>query len=78
MTLGTVKAPTPDELRKVAADLGMSFSDDDLAQHLAALLPSIAAFNIIVRKQPDGTMGVSRATIPDMPSELKSVIAEMK
>src|ERR1700687_5689936 len=41
MTLGTVKAPTPDELREVAADLGMSFSDDDLATHLAALLPSI-------------------------------------
>ena len=52
MTLGTVKAPTPDELREVAADLGMSFSDDDLATHLAALLPSIAAFNIIDR-MPD-------------------------
>jgi succinate dehydrogenase / fumarate reductase flavoprotein subunit len=40
--------------------------------------PAFAAFNIIVRRQPDGTMGVSRATIPDMPAELKSVIAEMK
>ena len=46
MTLGTVKAPTPNELREVAADLGLSFSDDELAQHLAALLPSIAAFNM--------------------------------
>ena len=53
MTLGTVKAPTPDELREVAADLGLSFSDDDLAQHLAALLPSIAAFNIIDRMPDD-------------------------
>jgi len=52
MTLGTVKAPTPDELREVAADLGMSFSDDDLTQHMAALLPSIAAYNIIDR-MPD-------------------------
>jgi succinate dehydrogenase / fumarate reductase flavoprotein subunit len=40
--------------------------------------PAYAGFNIIVRKQPDGTMGVSRAAIPDMPAELKSVIAEMK
>ena len=53
MTLGTVKAPTPDELREVAADLGLSFSDDDLAQHLAALLPSIAAFNTIDRMPDD-------------------------
>jgi hypothetical protein len=47
MTLGTVRAPTKDDLRQVAADLGMSFSDDSLAQHLAALMPSIAA----VRRQ---------------------------
>jgi succinate dehydrogenase / fumarate reductase flavoprotein subunit len=40
--------------------------------------PAFAAFNIIVRRQPDATMGVSRATIQDMPAELKSVIAEMK
>jgi amidase len=49
MTLGTVKAPTPDDLREIAADLGMSFSDNELAQHLAALMPSIAAYNIIDR-----------------------------
>jgi hypothetical protein len=47
MTLGTVRAPTKDDLRQVASDLGMSFSDEGLAQHLAALIPSIAAFNII-------------------------------
>ena len=52
MTLGTVRAPTKDDLRQVAADLGMSFSDEGLAQHLAALIPSIAAFNII-DKMPD-------------------------
>ncbi len=52
MTLGTVRAPTKDDLRQVAADLGMSFSDEGLAQHLAALMPSIAAFNII-DKMPD-------------------------
>jgi amidase len=52
MTLGTVKPPTPDQLRDVAADLGMSFTDDDLAQHLAALLPSVAAYNMLDR-MPD-------------------------
>ena len=52
MTLGTVRAPTKDDLRQVAADLGMSFSDEGRAQHLAALMPSIAAFNII-DKMPD-------------------------
>ncbi len=40
--------------------------------------PAFAGFNIIVRKQPDGTMGVSRATIPPMPAELRSVITEMQ
>jgi amidase len=49
MTLGTVKVPTPDQLREVAADLGMSFSDEDLATHLAALRPSVDAYNIIDR-----------------------------
>ena len=52
MTLGTIKAPTPDVLREIAADLGMSFSNSDLADHLAALMPSIAAYNIIDR-MPD-------------------------
>ena len=58
MTLGTVRAPTKDDLRQVASDLGMSFSDEDLRQHLAALIPSIAAFNII-DKMPDEKPGVT-------------------
>ena len=49
MTLGAVKAPTVDQFRDVAADLGMSFSEEDLATHLAALGPSIAAYNIVDR-----------------------------
>src|ERR1700722_8244609 len=52
MTLSTVKAPTPEQLRETAADLGLTFTDADLAEHLAALLPSIAAYNII-DKMPD-------------------------
>jgi succinate dehydrogenase / fumarate reductase flavoprotein subunit len=39
--------------------------------------PAFATFNIIVRKQADGSMAVSRAPIPEMPAELKAVIAEM-
>jgi len=34
--------------------------------------------NIIVKKNPDGTMYVRRDTIPEMPAELKQVIEEMK
>jgi amidase len=49
MTLGTVKLPTSEQLREVAADLGMSFSEKDLATHLAALGPSIDAYNIVDR-----------------------------
>ena len=34
--------------------------------------------NIITKKNPDGTMSVTRRTIPEMPTELKQVIEEMK
>ena len=34
--------------------------------------------NIITKKNPDGTMSVTRRTIPEMPAELKQVIEEMK
>jgi succinate dehydrogenase / fumarate reductase, flavoprotein subunit len=34
--------------------------------------------NIVVKKNPDGTMNVRRETIPDMPAELKQVVEEMK
>jgi succinate dehydrogenase / fumarate reductase flavoprotein subunit len=34
--------------------------------------------NVIVKKNPDGSMQVRRETIPDMPAELKQVIEEMK
>ncbi|MBN9509952.1 MAG: amidase [Alphaproteobacteria bacterium] len=63
MTLGTVKAPTPDQFRDVAADLGLSFSDEDLATHLAALLPSIGAYNLIDRL-PDELPAVKYPRLP--------------
>jgi succinate dehydrogenase / fumarate reductase flavoprotein subunit len=34
--------------------------------------------NVILKKNPDGTMNVRRETIPEMPAELKQVIEEMK
>ena len=71
MTLGTVKAPTQDQFRDVAADLGLSFSDDDLATHLAALLPSIDAYNVIDR-MPDELPAVKYPRTPGrrpMPEE---------
>jgi amidase len=49
MTLSTIKTPTSEQLQEVASELGMSFSEEDLAQHLAALLPSFAAYNMIDR-----------------------------
>jgi succinate dehydrogenase / fumarate reductase flavoprotein subunit len=39
---------------------------------------SFGGINIVVRKQKDGGMLVSRAPIPPMPEELKKVVEEMK
>jgi amidase len=47
MPLGTVRLPTVDQLREVAADLGMTFGNDELAQHRQCLTDAIAAYNAI-------------------------------
>jgi succinate dehydrogenase / fumarate reductase flavoprotein subunit len=39
---------------------------------------AFGTFNIVVRKDRNGGMSVSRASIPPMPDELKKVIEEMK
>ena len=52
MSLGTVKPPTLAQLREVAGELGMSFSDEELAAHHQALLPGIGAYNELDR-MPD-------------------------
>jgi amidase len=52
MSLGTVKIPTPAQLGEVAAELGLSFSEADLAAHLEALRPSFKGYNILDR-MPD-------------------------
>jgi len=40
--------------------------------------PEFGAFNLIVRKTPDGGMDVSRAPIPPMPDELRTIIETIK
>jgi succinate dehydrogenase / fumarate reductase flavoprotein subunit len=40
--------------------------------------PAFGGINIVVRREADGTMAVSRAPIPAMPEELKRIIDEMK
>jgi succinate dehydrogenase / fumarate reductase flavoprotein subunit len=40
--------------------------------------PQCSTFNIVVRKGRDGGMDIARAPIPEMPAELKAIIAEYK
>ncbi len=49
MSLDTVKAPTLEQVREVAAELGLTFSDQELAAHREALLPGIGAYNQLDR-----------------------------
>ncbi len=49
MALDTIKAPTLQQLGEVAAELGFTFSAEDLAAHREALLPNIAAYNLVDR-----------------------------
>ena len=49
MSLDTVKAPTLEQLGEVAEELGFAFAPEDLAAHREALLPSIAAYNLVDR-----------------------------
>jgi amidase len=43
----TVKRPTADQLRAIAADLGMSMSDDDLASYLGIMQANFAAYDVV-------------------------------
>jgi len=47
MSLGTVKLPSIETLREVAAEIGMTMSGDELAQHRAALVGSFEAYNLL-------------------------------
>lgn len=48
----TVKRPTPEQLRAVAEDLGMTMSDVDIASYLAIMQPNFLAYDAI-EAQPD-------------------------
>ena len=52
MSLNTIKAPTIEQLRDLAADLGMTLSERDLELHRLCLLPGIESYNLIDR-MPD-------------------------
>ena len=52
MSLNTVKTPTLAHLGEVAAELGFTFGNADLAAHLEALGPGFAAYNVL-DKLPD-------------------------
>jgi amidase len=47
MPLGTVRLPTNEQLRELAAELHMTMSDAELAVHGTALAPSIDAYNVL-------------------------------
>jgi succinate dehydrogenase / fumarate reductase flavoprotein subunit len=52
---------------------GAHFRDDFPAKD-----EKFSSFNIVIRKGPAGEMQVQRASIPEMPQELKQIIEEMK
>jgi amidase len=49
MSLDTVKVPTLPQLGEIAAELGFTFADADLAAHREALLPLLGAYNLVDR-----------------------------
>jgi amidase len=44
-----VTVPTPDQLQKIAAKVGLSVSDDDVASFIALMRPSVDAYNVVDR-----------------------------
>jgi amidase len=63
MSLDTVKVPTLAQLGAVAAELGFTLSDADLAAHREALLPLFAAYNLVDRL-PDELPPVAYPRLP--------------
>ena len=52
MSLNTIKVPSLEQLREVAAEIGFTFPDADLAAHHEAMMPSFEAYNSLDR-MPD-------------------------
>jgi amidase len=63
MPVNTVKVPTVEQLSEVAAELGFTFSADDLAAHREALLPSFDAYNLL-DQMPDELPPVAYPRLP--------------
>jgi amidase len=63
MSFETVKIPTIEQLGEVAAELGLTFSAEDLAAHREALIPGFAAYNALDRL-PDELPAVAYARRP--------------
>src|SRR6201997_5099666 len=63
MSLNTIKVPSLEQLREVAAELGFTFDDADLAAHREALLPGFEAYNRLDR-MPDELPPVTYPRLP--------------
>jgi amidase len=63
MSLNTVKAPTSEQLREVAAELGFTFSETDLVAHQEALMPAFEAYNRL-DQMPDELPPVTYPRLP--------------
>src|SRR5215471_17069255 len=63
MSLNTIKVPTREQLSEVAAELGFTLTDADLAAHHEALWPAFEAYNQLDR-MPDELPPVSYPRLP--------------
>jgi amidase len=63
MSLNTIKVPSLEQLREVAAELGFTLDDADLAAHREALLPGFEAYNRLDR-MPDELPPVTYPRLP--------------
>jgi len=63
MSLNSVKVPTREQLGEIAAELGFSFSEADLAAHYESLRPAFEAYNQLDR-MPDEIPPVSYPRLP--------------
>jgi amidase len=42
-----VQVPTPSQMREIAADIGMSFTEEDMTSFIELMKPSVAAYNVV-------------------------------